>query len=214
MHEELPVLYSFRRCPYAMRARMALLYAGIDCELREVSLKNKPRAMLECSPKGTVPVLVLSNQTVIDESLEIMLWAIEQNDPLAIRGSLRTDFVAGIQSSYVPLVTRFKYQEVDATQEERLQVVAEVGEFLQKFDIILKEQGYFSSEQWGLTDIAVLPFIRQCAGVDPEWFEAQSYPYLQQWLGSQLSSSLFVRCMQKESLWLPGEVIVRFPKKD
>ncbi|ANI55061.1 glutathione S-transferase [Pseudomonas sp. DR 5-09] len=191
-------LYSFRRCPYAMRARMALRYSGVPVEIVEVSLKAKPAEMLAISPKGTVPVLDAGGQ-VIDESLEIMCWALAQNDP--------DDWLLGGDSRIAELIeandrvfkihlNRYKYAE--RYPEQPMEVYrAEGALFLQKLDELLEGRDYLLTGHPSLADIALLPFVRQFAHVDRDWFAQTPYVRLQAWLQRFLESELFTGIMKK-----------------
>lgn len=197
----LPILYSYRRCPYAMRARMAIKLAAIDVEIREIVLRNKPAHMLQVSPKATVPVLVLPDGKVIDESLDIMYWALKEH-PL----------IKGIDANFEALVLEndqvfkraldaYKYPERQPhlTQlEHRAQ-----GEiFLQKLESLLQKNQYLLSATLSLADIAIFPFVRQFAAVDTAWFAAAPYPKLQVWLERLVESTLFVSVMEKQPTYI------------
>ena len=191
-------LYSFRRCPYAMRARMALRYSGVPVEIVEVSLKAKPAAMLAISPKGTVPVLDANGQ-VIDESLEIMRWALAQNDPddWLLGGDSR---IAGLieanDQGFKVHLNRYKYAE--RYPEQPMEVYrAEGALFLQRLDGLLEGRDYLLSDHLSLADVALLPFVRQFAHVDREWFAQTPYVRLQAWLQGFLESELFTAIMKK-----------------
>lgn len=191
-------LYSFRRCPYAMRARMALRYSGVPVEIVEVSLKAKPAAMLAISPKGTVPVLDANGQ-VIDESLEIMRWALAQNDPddRLLGGDSR---IAGLieanDQGFKVHLNRYKYAE--RYPEQPMEVYrAEGALFLQQLDKLLRDRDYLLSDHLSLADVALLPFVRQFAHVDREWFAQTPYVRLQAWLQGFLESELFTAIMKK-----------------
>ncbi|QBR32432.1 MULTISPECIES: glutathione S-transferase [Pseudomonas] len=191
-------LYSFRRCPYAMRARMALRYSGVPVEIVEVSLKAKPAAMLAISPKGTVPVLDAQGR-VIDESLEIMRWALAQNDPdnWVLGGDSR---IAGLieanDQAFKVHLNRYKYAE--RYPEQPMEVYrAEGALFLQQLDELLEGRDYLLSDHPCLADIALLPFVRQFAHVDREWFAQTPYVRLQAWLQRLLESDLFTSIMKK-----------------
>ncbi|MBY8960519.1 MULTISPECIES: glutathione S-transferase [Pseudomonas] len=191
-------LYSFRRCPYAMRARMALRYSGVPVEIVEVSLKAKPAAMLAISPKGTVPVLDAQGR-VIDESLEIMRWALAQNDPdnWVLGGDSR---IAGLieanDQAFKVHLNRYKYAE--RYPEQPMEVYrAEGALFLQQLDELLEGRDYLLSDHPCLADIALLPFVRQFAHVDREWFAQTPYVRLQVWLQGFLESELFTTIMKK-----------------
>ena len=191
-------LYSFRRCPYAMRARMALRYSGVPVEIVEVSLKAKPAEMLAISPKGTVPVLNANGQ-VIDESLEIMRWALAQNDPddWLLGGDSR---IAGLieanDQGFKVHLNRYKY--AGRYPEQPMEVYrAEGALFLQQLDELLRDRDYLLSDHLSLADVALLPFVRQFAHVDREWFAQTPYVRLQAWLQSFLESELFTAIMKK-----------------
>lgn len=200
----LPILYSYRRCPYAMRARMTLKYASIAVKMIEISLKDKPADMLQASPKGTVPVLVFSesgNTTLIDESLQIMTWALAINDPdhwLADDAKyLMTEcLIAENDTTFKQALDRYKY----AIRFPEKSVVAHRADgevFLVKLEYLLNQNHFLSGEKIGLADIAIFPFIRQFAGVDAAWFETSPYPKLRIWLKENLESDLFLSVMHK-----------------
>jgi glutathione S-transferase len=195
-------LYSFRRCPYAMRARMALRYSGVAVDIIEVSLKAKPAEMLALSPKGTVPVLSADGQ-VIDESLAIMRWALAQNDPQdwllkedpAGQGLIAALIEENDQAFKVHL-NRYKYAE--RYPEQPMAVYRAEGEvFLRKLDELLDGRDYLLAGHPTLADVALMPFIRQFAHVDREWFAQTPYVRLQAWLQRFLESALFTGVMQK-----------------
>jgi glutathione S-transferase len=195
-----PILYSFRRCPYAMRARMALRVSGTACEIREVKLSAKPAAMLAASPKGTVPVLVLADGQVIDESLDIMRWALARNDP---EGWLEGDDPALIQANDGPFkqhLDRYKYPDRhDSVAAEHRALGLEM---LADLDRRLASSAYLCGETRTLADAAILPFVRQFAAVDRAWFDAQELPALQRWLAAQLEAPLFAQVMQPRPQWV------------
>ena len=204
----LPVLYSFRRCPFAMRARMALWISGAQVELREVKLADKPDAMLEASPKGTVPVLVTPDGDVIDESLAIMRHALTQNDP---EGWLERDDPALLETIDGPFkhhLDRYKYfTRHDTDPEEHREKAAAI---LRTLDVQLAGKANLCGVRRGLADIATFPFIRQFANHDRAWFDRQDLPNLRQWLARHLESALFAAIMPKFQPWKPGQDTVRF----
>ncbi|AUX70990.1 glutathione S-transferase [Porphyrobacter sp. HT-58-2] len=205
----LPVLYSFRRCPYAMRARMALWAAGVTVELREVKLAAKPPALLAASPKGTVPVLVLPDGTVIDESLDIMRWALAQDDPEGWLAGDDTDLIAANDGVFKHHLDRAKYPgryDEDGVTDHRAEALA----LLSPLEARLAEAPFLCGETRSLTDIALLPFIRQFAAIDPAWFAAQSLPHLLGWLDGLLASDLFAAVMPKFAPWAEGDAPVLF----
>lgn len=209
---ELPLLYSFRRCPYAMRARLALAVSGLPHELREVMLRDKPAAMLAASPKATVPVLVLQSGEVIDESLEIMLWALQQNDPqrwLSPQHASLADMLALIAANDGPFkqqLDRYKYpnrylQEHAGDAPGFSQANRAGGaRWLGELDRMLGD-GWLCGPGASLADMAVLPFTRQFAHTDAAWFAAQAWPQLQAWLTRFEVSALYLGVMGKQLQW-------------
>ena len=205
-NNQLPVLYSFRRCPYAIRARLAIKVSDLDVELREIKLSNKPEEMLACSPKGTVPVLILPNGTVIDESKDIMEWALNQSDP----NDWLTDDVA-LQQEANNLIdyndNEFKkyldlYKYADRYPENTAEYYRQQGEvFLEKLECELYKTKFILKEDITLVDMAVLPFIRQFAFVDKDWFDKSQYNKLKKWLEMLLETSLFNDVMKKHPVW-------------
>ncbi|MFJ3484318.1 glutathione S-transferase [Pseudomonas sp. NPDC090202] len=196
------LLYSFRRCPYAMRARMAVAYAGVAVQTVEVSLKAKPAEMLARSPKGTVPVLVLDDQ-VLEQSLDIMRWALAQNDPddwsLANDADgqrLIAELIEENDSRFKTDLDRYKYavRYPEFTQE---QYRARGEVFLHRLETLLSERECLVADHLTLADTALAPFVRQFCGVDPDWFWQSPYPRLQGWLQRFLDSRLFVEAMAK-----------------
>ncbi|MGF1879063.1 glutathione S-transferase [Photobacterium frigidiphilum] len=203
-----PILYSFRRCPYAMRARMGLLLAKRSVMLREILLKNKPADMLAASEKGTVPVLILNDGSVIDESLDIMQWALQQNDPgnlLCIGNpSIQSDIDALIvtcDSEFKGWLDKYKYADrhPDFPEEYYRQ---QGMHFLNVLEERLNTSNYLMGTAPTLADYAIFPFIRQFAHVDRQWFEQSSYPKIQDWLAKHLESDVFSKVMAKYPLWL------------
>lgn len=209
----ITVLYSFRRCPYAMRARMAIAYSGVTVELREVLLKNKPQALLQASPKGTVPVVVLDNGQVIDESLDIMKWALSQHDPdrwlqqtadLDIKSQ---QLIAENDGEFKTHLDHYKY--ADRYPQHNADFYRAQGEvFLARLEQYLKHHPCLLTNKPGFTDIAIFPFIRQFALVDMDWFQQAPYPRLQHWLQSLLGCTLFASIMDKQVCWEPGQAPV------
>ena len=209
---ELPVLYSFRRCPYAMRARMALLASGAQVVLREVLLKDKPPELLAASPKATVPVLVLPDGDVIDESLDIMQWALEHHDPLGwlAEDTLDSEWIRECDGDFKHWLDHYKYSEryLEHTAEDYRER-AEV--FIQKLEDRLSVSAWLGGKATNAVDVALFPFIRQFAGVDTSWWKAAPYPQLKLWLESWLNSVLFSAIMVKYSRWESGQAGERFP---
>jgi len=200
---DYPVFYSFRRCPYAMRARMGVLSSGIICELREVVLRDKPASMIELSPKGTVPVLQTCQGLVIDQSLDIMLWALKQNDPEAwLTGDLEAmlNLIKTNDQDFKTQLDHYKY----ATRYEDVDPIYARGQaefFLNILEDKLSNTAYLFGDQPRLADIAIFPFIRQFANVDPVWFADTSYKNLQKWLSHFLDSARFKKIMMKYDPW-------------
>ncbi len=192
------ILYSFRRCPYAMRARLALRYAGVPVQIVEVSLKAKPAEMLALSPKGTVPVLSLDGR-VLEESLEIMRWALAQNDPQGwgLEGDERIDaLIARNDSEFKVHLNHYKYAErYPEHSREHYRQQAEV--ILADLEQHLDGRPYLLADHPSLADAALLPFIRQFAGVEPQWFVEAPYPRLRAWLQGWLESELFKAIMAR-----------------
>ncbi|HCU84849.1 glutathione S-transferase [Methylophilus sp. UBA6697] len=195
----LPILYSYRRCPYAMRARVALWAAQMRVEVREVSLRDKPAHLLQISPKGTVPVLQLTEGTVLEQSLDIMLWALAQRDP---QGWLNADrdtivrLIAINDGDFKKALDRYKYPE---RYPEQPQVFyRQQGEqFLQLLEAALQQHRFVLGDSASMADVAIFPFIRQFAAVDAGWFAGSAYPQLRAWLNGWLESALFAQIMQK-----------------
>jgi len=206
----LPTLYSFRRCPYAIRTRMAIAYSGIPVELREVVLKDKPAELLQASPKATVPVLILPNGTVLDESRDIMHWALNQHDPNRWLKYPNNALIHTNDESFKSSLDCYKYAERFPEQDQKYyRSQAEV--FLQTLESRLEQQAFLTDDDISITDIAIFPFIRQFAHVDLTWFEAAPYPQLQRWLQYHLQSKLFLSVMQKYPAWQPSHKITIFP---
>lgn len=210
MNHDLPVLYSFRRCPYAMRARMAIGHAGIKVELREIELRSKPAQMLDASPKGTVPVLVLADGSVIDESLDIMRWALQQNDPG--KWLQANDSEALIQWNDIGFkdnLDRYKY--ADRYPEHPAEFYRQQGElFLAELESRLILTQYLCGDCFSIADAAIAPFIRQFAAVDETWFQASPYPALKRWLAAFLTGPLYDAVMKKYAVWKLGSSLVLF----
>lgn len=203
MNNVQSILYSFRRCPYAMRARMGLVGADISYEHREIILRDKPAHMLKVSPKGTVPVLSLPNGRVIDESLDIMLWALEQNDQHRWLDGARIDMFNLIERNdtiFKALLDRYKYPN-RYPDEDCTNARDDTAKILFDLDQRIKVNGSLSGEQTTIADIAIFPFIRQFAHVDRDWFYAQPYPHLHKWLTKHLESALFTTTMEKHKIW-------------
>lgn len=217
----LPILYSFRRCPYAMRARLAIAVSAQVCELREVVLRDKPAELLQASPKGTVPVLVVGDR-VIEQSLDIMLWALGQNDPQAwLKPEVGSDedmleLIHSCDQDFKPCLDRYKYpqryENIDALEQRQ-----HAGRWLEQLEGRLKspnsgrdsagaggKPGLFGQRD-SLADAAIMPFVRQFAQVDRAWFDAQPWPALHAWLSRWLQSPLFDTAMVRNKPWKQGQ---------
>ena len=198
-----PTLYSYRRCPYAMRARMALKYAGIQVEHREIELRNKPQSMLQISPKGTVPVLRIDD-LVLDQSLDILRWALQQSDPQEWREvdeSIANTWIEKNDGPFKTLLDQYKYParfpelDPEAVLDEALQVMLiPMEQALQNFQ-------YLMGSRLSWVDVAIFPFIRQFSMVEPKRFEQLPIPAVKKWLNQQLESELFDSVMQKHPTW-------------
>ncbi len=203
MHKnKLPVLYTFKRCPYAMRARMAIYIASVEVEHIEVSLKNKPQSLLDYSPKGTVPVVVTANGEVIDQSRDIMLWALYQADPEnwllhkdLPRQEEMSQLVDMCDIKFKPLLDRYKYFDryPERSQAEYRQ---QAEFFLPLLDDRLTKHKYLMDEQIRFADVAIFPFIRQFANTDKIWFVESPYKNLQRWLDDCINTAMFAAIME------------------
>ena len=201
----LPILYSFRRCPYAMRARMALILASKQCELREILLKNKPDHMLEISPKGTVPVLQLPDK-VLDESLDIISWAMVSNlDNVHVFSKtekiLYMELVHLFDTKFKYHLNRYKYSSRYGEDPREHQDECKI--ILESLDVKINPSPWIFGHQVSLLDISILPFIRQCKIADPEWFDAQQFKKVIGLLDYFEQDNLFIQAMQKYELWDP-----------
>jgi glutathione S-transferase len=225
---KLGILYSFRRCPYAMRARLActLFLPPQSLVLREVVLKNKPQELLDISPKATVPVLMVSagplaDSILVDESRDIMLWALTKGMQGQTADALKTQYLPlHLQLEIEKLIDEndgpfkwaldhYKYADRFEESEEHYRKLGEI--FLAKLERLLEHNRYLLTQKMSLADIAILPFVRQFAHVDKQWFEQSSYPNLIQWLDTVLKSELFTSIMEKYKPWDKQEKTIFFP---
>jgi glutathione S-transferase len=198
-----PVLYSFRRCPFAMRARLAIAVSDTDCTLREVKLSAKPEAMLAASPKGTVPVLVLPDGRVIDESLDIMRWALAKRDPEHWLEGDDPALIARNDGPFKHDLDRYKYPDqhgLDPIIHRAMGL-----DFLMELESRLVRTRQLSGSDRAMTDAAIMPFVRQFAAVDHAWFDQQPLPRLKVWLANHISSELFKMIMLRAAPWSPGD---------
>ncbi|OJX09548.1 MAG: hypothetical protein BGO77_05135 [Caedibacter sp. 37-49] len=190
----MPILYSFRRCPYAIRARLALYLSKISHGHREIDLKNKPIEMLTMSPKGTVPILIVSNDILLEESLDIMKWAfkipnLDSKDTLLIEEN---------DTRFKYALDRYKYPGRYPVKDD-LDYQKECIEFLRKIENRLSP--FLNGNNISFLDLAIFPFIRQFSMVDSEWFKELPYPHVKMWLSSLTESELFQNVMKKYPLW-------------
>ncbi|MEL7488237.1 MAG: glutathione S-transferase [Pseudomonadota bacterium] len=198
-----PILYSFRRCPYAMRARMAIAVSGVAVLVREIILRDKPQEMLAASSKGTVPVLVSPDGSVIDESLDVMRWALAQSDPegwLGTGGDDAASLIAENDGSFKHHLDRYKYS-TRYEGADRDQHRAAGAAFLRQLNDRLSSSLFLFGDARAFADIAIVPFVRQFRIADPDWFDAEDWPALKAWLEALMESDLFVSVMRKYSLW-------------
>ncbi len=212
----LPVLYSFRRCPYAIRARLAIYASGYQCQLREVILRNKPQAMIEASPKATVPILIEAENHIIDQSLDIMLHVLNIHDPL---GWLANEpdkqqkllhLIDKTETDFKPHLDLYKYASRSENPDPEVHR-SKAFEFLNKLELRLSSDKHLFGKKQTLADLAILPFIRQFAQTDRTWFDAQHLPHLHPWLQQFENSDLRSNVMRKYAAWTPGDTETDFP---
>lgn len=207
---EKPILYSFRRCPYAMRARMALAVSGTQCHIREVKLSRKPAELIAASAKATVPVLVLDDGVVLAESLDIMRWALGLNDPEGWLERQDTSLIETNDGPFKHHLDRYKYPERHGSDPVSHRAAG--LELLAALNERLAGQDNLCGERRGITDIALFPFVRQFAETDRPWFDSQPLPHLQAWLARHLGSELFAAIMARLDPWQPDDPPVEFPE--
>ena len=201
----LPILYSFRRCPYAMRARMALILASQKCELREILLKNKPDEMLKISPKGTVPVLQLPDK-VLDESLDIISWACKSSVSdmhiySRVEEAMSDELIQLFDSEFKYHLDRYKYSSRYGVESKEHQ--KECKTILKNLEVMINPNPWIFGRQVSLLDISILPFIRQCKIANQDWFFAQKFVKVIGLLNYFENDDLFTQAMQKYDLWDP-----------
>ncbi len=210
MGKDVPILYSFRRCPYAIRARWALLSSNIEVELREVVLKDKPHEFLKASNSGTVPCLQLKDQ-IIDESIDIMIWALRKNDPKGWLDMPDEGYrsIEEVEKKFKPNLDKTKYAtrypQNDSKDSKNLAI-----EYLINLDKKIKGE-FFFGKQPKLADIAIFPFVRQFANIDINWFNAYGWQKLQNWLKAFVESNMFNESQKKYVKWRPAAAPVFFP---
>ena len=195
-----------------MRARMAIAYAGINVGLREVVLKDKPPAMLEVSPKGTVPVVIDVDGRIIEESRDVMRWALDQNDPDAWLAGLGLDdpLISACDDDFKHWLDRYKYA-VRFPEQDEIWYRGQAEAFLATLELKLGDARFLNGSTLGVTDVAVFPFIRQFANVDMKWWESKPYPNVARWLAGLVSSELFFAVMKKYPQWRDGDPEIPFP---
>ena len=201
--QEKPLLFSYRRCPYAMRARMVLLSCGIDFDIFEISLKDKPKQMIEISPKGTVPVFVYKD-LVLDESIDIMNWATEQKNNTSIKinpndSAIIKTLIKSNDGEFKNKLDLYKYtSNKEASLKIRYRKECEV--YIRNINERLETHKYLLSNKFGYLDMAIFPFIRQFFNVDLKWFEEASYNNLKNWVERISISDLFIQVMKKPEI--------------
>lgn len=212
----LSILYSFRRCPYAMRARLGIYLSKTSVSLREIILKHKPQPMLDVSPKGTVPVLILQDGSVIDESLDIMCWALSHCDPnnLLLNGNPRQQEIAKAlietnDNDFKPWLDKYKYADRHPEKTEAF-YRSEGEKFIAQLEHLLEKHQQLLGDPVSIADIAIFPFIRQFSGVDTAWFKQAPYPNVQRWLAAHLESPAFIYIMKKYPTWLESDESFQF----
>ena len=214
MNDNIPILYSFRRCPYAMRARLAIYVSNIKVQLREILLRNKAPEFLLASEKGTVPVLVTQKE-VIEESLDIMVWSLKQEDPehwlnMPTEGYnwiSRNDGPFKKALDHTKYSTRFP--DLDAKLER-----AKALEFLTDLNLQIGNSKWMFGKNCSLADMALLPFIRQISNIDRHWFYSQNLPNVQKWLNYFLETNHFFQIMKKYSIWTSNNPPIIFSKSN
>lgn len=204
-----------------MRARLAIAAAGLQVQLREIVLRNKPAHLLEISPKGTVPVLMVSEHSVLEQSLDIMYWALEQSDPEQLLPSDRVVLTRLIQANDGPFKThldRYKYPPRYTEEYNGLSADAFAAQHRQKgaqylmdLEHRLTQHDFLLGTTLSMADLALAPFVRQFAHTDLDWFKAQDWPHLWQWLQRFLSSERFARIMHKYPPWQEHDALTLFP---
>ncbi|MEM7427218.1 MAG: glutathione S-transferase [Pseudomonadota bacterium] len=213
----LPVLYSFRRCPYAMRARLAIASAGYRCELREIVLRDKAPEFVEASPKATVPVLVTAEGLVVEESLDVMQLVLGEHDPenwlTPQQGDLQAmhRLIAECDGPFKRALDRYKYSTRYEDADPRAEREAGAA-FLRKLDARLEGHAFLFGDVVSLADMAIAPFVRQFAHTDKAWFDRQPWPQLHRWLADFLKSERFKAIFRKYPKWENGDPVTVFPE--
>ncbi|TYK65983.1 glutathione S-transferase [Colwellia echini] len=222
--KDLPILYSLRNCPYAMRGRLAIYKSKQPVLLRDLVLSNKPAEMLAASPKGTVPVVVLPDGLVIEESLDVMLWALQRSDPNdllhhnlgTVDNTLSVSYLEEMLMLIDEFDTDFKraleaYKCAKRYQEANVDECRAICEkYITRLELKLTDHEFLMSNQESLLDIALMPFIRQFARVERQWYLQSPYPKVRQWLNNYLQSPVFTKVMAKHPLWIDNHEVVLF----
>ncbi len=199
---QLPILYSFRRCPYAMRARMAMNYSKISYEHREILLRKRPQALYDISAKGTVPVLQLPDGLIIDESIDIMRWALKKSDPKSwYKDKIpeQDNIIERNDTVFKYWLDRYKYH-VRYPEKSFEEYQTQLEQFYLKYNSQLDKNTYLLGHHISLADIAIMPFIRQAAHVNLDWF-SEKFPKLHNWLENHKTSKIFKSIMEKYDIW-------------
>lgn len=203
-----PILYSFRRCPYAMRARLAIKVSEIFVEIREIKLKDKPLEFLNLSPKGTVPVLVTTSGKILEESLDIINWALNKNDPKKwlANGQLSQNqinqLLDNLENEFKPSLDKYKYTNRFESVDKNFHRDKNLS-FLWYLDDLLKKNKALNCSHLSLIDYAIFPFIRQFRNVDSKWFDSLNFNFLKRWLFELIDSNDFLSIMKKYEKWEP-----------
>ena len=207
MNQKIPILFSFRRCPYAMRARIAIKLCSLECEIREINLKLKNKEFLEISPKGTVPVLILPDDKIIEESMDIIHWAISNNDPYNLKlknleiYNKDMELISIFDNEFKYHLDRYKYNSrYKGINKEEHKYKAR--DLLVNLNNSLKEKQWLNGENISISDISILPFVRQYRIADIKWFDEKlELPNINRWLDKFLNSKIFNNVMKKYKIW-------------
>jgi len=206
-----PILYTFRRCPYAIRTRMVIKSSQITVEIREIELKNKPREFLELSPKGTVPVLLTDSGQVLEESLDIINWALDSNDPnnllseCNLSKSQFKELLKKLDDDFKINLDKYKYPNRYQAVDRNFNRDANLN-FLANLDNLLKKSKYINCNHLTLIDYLIFPFIRQFRNVDENWFDCLNFNYLKKWLNNLMESEDFKSIMKKYTVWNSNQI--------
>ena len=206
-----PILYTFRRCPYAMRARLALRSSKIIVEVREIKLQEKPPEFLKLSPKGTVPVLIRTSGEVIEESLDIISWALSVNDPQKwlAKGKLEDQEIAklldDLENEFKINLDKYKYTGRFSEANQNLYRDKNLY-FLKKLNFYIKNNKALNCKHLTLIDYAIFPFIRQFRNVDQDWFDKLNLNFLSKWINQIIDSEEFSSIMKKFKKWEPNDI--------